>query len=308
MHGKYIYGIIVSGGDIALGVRGVGDASLVYTIDHQGLGCVASDYSGEEFDSMSKGELAPCLLAHQVVVEQVMKKRTVLPVKFGTVLATSDEVCQMLSQGHSQFLFALAWIQDKVEVEVVATWDRGRASLGQFWDDYGERIISVLKPVSIDVQPNALVSDEMAMNFALLLERANLEAFNVRVRQLKDLFYNQIDLRVISPLPAYSFATVEVITPSPEKIEEARRLLKLSEPISELEVRKAFRRLAVETHPDPGLGDKLAKKRSAALRRASDRLIAYCRSQAESDASFLINIRRSRRDEVQLPRLVEVEA
>ncbi len=121
IYGKYIYGIIIGSGDIALGAKGVGGASLVYTIAHQDLGCVVSNYFGKEFSSMSKEELAPCRLAHQVVVEQVMRRHAVLPVKFGTVLATSDEVHELLSQGHSQFFFALVWIQDKVEVEVVAT-------------------------------------------------------------------------------------------------------------------------------------------------------------------------------------------
>jgi len=308
MYGKYIYGIIIGGADTTLGVKGVGGASLVYTIAHQDLSCVVSNYFGKEFTSMSKAELAQCRLAHQAVVEQVMKKHTVLPVKFGTVLATSDEVCDLLSQGHPQFFFTLVWMQDKVEVEVAATWDRGQASIDQCRDSYLERIISFLKPVSIEVQPNALGSDEMAMSVAFLVGGANLGAFDSRVRQLSDLFYNQVDFRIISPLPPYSFATVEVTKPSPEKIEEARQLLGLGEVISELEVRKAYRHLAAEAHPDRRPGDKLAKTRFAKLRRASDLLIAYCRSQAESVGSFLISIRRSRSDEVQPPRLVEVGA
>ncbi len=117
---------------------------------------------------------------------------------------------------------------------------------------------------------------------------------------------NQINLRIIAPLPPYSFATVEVIRPSPEKIEEARQLLGLGEVISELEVRKAYRHLAAETHPDRRQGDKLARMRLAQLRRASDLLVAYCRGQAESGGSFLISIRRSRSDEVQPSRLVEI--
>jgi len=32
MNGQYIYGIIIGGGDITLGVRGVGGSSPVYTM------------------------------------------------------------------------------------------------------------------------------------------------------------------------------------------------------------------------------------------------------------------------------------
>lgn len=308
IYGKYIYGIIIGSGDIALGIRGVDGVSLVYTIAHQGLSCVVSNYFGKEFSSMSEEELVPCLLAHQVVMEQVMRKHAVLPVKFGTVLATFDEVCELLSQGYSQFFFTLVWIQDKVAVEVVATWGKGQASMDQRWDDYRERIISFLKPLSIEVQHNSLVSDEMVTNMAFLVERVNLEAFDSRLRQLNDLFYNQVNFRIIGPLPPYSFTTVEVIRSSPEKIEEARQLLGLGEVISELEVRKVYRHLVAETHPDRRPGDKLAMTRLAKLRRASDLLIAYCRSQTESGGSFLISIRRSRSDEVQPPCLVEIGA
>ena len=118
MDGKYIYGIISTRQETALGIPGMDGSSPVFTIAHHGLGGVASDHSGKEFASMAKEEVIRCLLGHQLVVEHLMREHTVLPVKFGTILATSKEVRGLLSQGHQQFTEALAWIQDKVEVEV----------------------------------------------------------------------------------------------------------------------------------------------------------------------------------------------
>jgi len=328
MDGKYIYGIIIGGGDTVLGVRGLVGTSPVYTIAHEGLSCVVSDYSGGEFSAMSKAELARCLLTHQVVVEQVMRRHLVLPVKFGTVLATADEVQDFISQGHAQFSLTLLWMQDKVEVEVVASWEGGqvltengtepeqqnspepkvKASGARHGESYLEQMIGFLKPVSIEVQPHPADSDGAEMSVAFLVDIANLEAFHSRVKQLNAFFYNQIDFRVVGPLPPYSFATVEVTRPSPEAIEQARQLLSLSEVTSELEIRKAYRRLAAEVSSDRGRRNELARTRLAALHRASDLLVAYCRGQAEPGSSFLISIRRSRSDEVQPPRLVEVGA
>jgi len=343
MDGKYVYGIITGSNEIGLEISGLGGSSPVYTIAHQDLSCAVSDYSGSEFGSMSKEEVVRCLLAHQVVVEHVMREHTVLPVKFGTVLATSQEVNELVSQGHSQFANALAWIGDKVEVEVAATWDKEqvlreisaepeivrareaiaskpeqqtleeRIRLGQMVkalmdrhrDSYRERMIDFLKPVAIDVQPNALVSDQMVMNVAFLVEEANQEEFDTRVTQLNELFHDQIDFRIIGPLPPYSFATVEITRPSPEKLEEARQLLGLGEIISEDEVRKGYRHLAAEIHPDRRPGDEMAKTRFAKIRQASELLIAYCRGQAESGGSFLINIRRLRDEEFQHLRFAE---
>lgn len=330
MYDKYIYGIIDGTNDTALGITGLGGVGSVCTRSHRGVACVFSHYFGIEFSSMSKEEVVRGLLAHQVVVEHVMKKHTVLPVKFGTVLATPDEVQELLSRGRQQFVDTLGWIHDKVEVEVAATWDteqvlreistepeimRARdvtasgpgqrsleerirlgqmvkASMDRRRDSHRERMISFLKPVAVDVQPNALVSDEMVMNVAFLVERANQEEFDGRVRQLNDLFHDQINFRIIGPLPPYSFATVEVTRLSPEKIEEAKQLLGLGENISEAEVRRAYRHLAAETHPDRKPGDEMANVQFAKLRQASDLLIAYCQGQAESGGSLLINIRR----------------
>ena len=336
MYGKYIYGIIDSSNENVLGISGLDSSSSVHTIAHQDLSCVVSDYFGEELSSMSKEAVVRLLLAHQLVVELVMKRRTVLPVKFGTVLTTSDEVRNLLSQGHSQFVDALAWIQDKVEIEVAATWNRrqilqeisaepeiiqfskaiavrgqptlqeqiqlGRmvkASMDKRRSSYRERMINFLTSVAVDVQPNTLVSDEMVMNVAFLVEKANQEEFDSCVKQLDDFFHNQINFRIIGPLPPYTFATLEVTRPSLEKIEEARQFLHLGETFSEPEVRKAHRRLAAKSHPDYSPGDEPTKTQLAKLHQALELLITYCRGQGESDGNLLINIRRLRNEEVE---------
>jgi len=336
---KYIYGIIDSSNETDFSISGLNGSSPVYSIAHQDLSCVVSNYSGEEFSSISKEEVVRCLLEHQVVVEHVMREHTVLPVKFGTVLATSDEVCNLLSQGHSQFVEALVWIQDKVEIEVAATWDKqqifqeistepeiiraskaiagrpeqqtlqeqiqiGRivkASMDKHRSNYREQMINFLASVAIDVQPNPLVSDEMVMNVAFLVDKSRQEEFDDCVKQLNDLFHNQINFRIIGPLPPYTFATVEVTRPNPEKIEEARQLLHLGKTFSEPQVGKAYRHLAAESHPDYRAGGEpeLAKVQFAQLHQASELLIAYCRGQGESNGNLLVNIRRQRDEDIQ---------
>ena len=335
MHGEYIYGIIDSGNETDFNLSGLSGSSLVHSIAHEDLSCVVSHYFGREFSSMSKEEVIRCLLAHQTVVEQVMRKYTILPVKFGTVLTTSDEVQELLSRGHSQFIDALDWIKDKVEIEVAATWDKklvlreiatepeiilfskttmgkgqqtlqeqiqlGRmvkASMDKRRTNYRERMINFLMSVAVDVQPNPLVSDEMVMNVAFLVEKASLEEFDACVKQLDDLFHNQINFRVIEPMPPYTFATVEITRLHPEKIKEARQLLQLGETFTEPQVRKAYRHLAAESHPDYGAGDELAKVRFFKLHQTSQLLIAYCRGRGESGSALLVNIRRLRNEEV----------
>jgi len=347
MESRYIYGIITGSNETSLGISGLDSFSPVYTIAHQDLGCVLSDYSGEAFGALSKEELVRRLLAHQRVVERVMQEHTVLPVKFGTLLNNSQEVLDLLSQGHSQFMGALAAIRDKVEIEVAATWDteqvlqeiskeeevvrareaiarkgqptvEAQVQLGQIVkacmdrrrDSYRERMIDFLKSTAIDAQPNALVSDQMVMNVAFLVDWARQQEFDERVNQLDDLFQNEITFRVIGPLPPYSFSTVEITRLTPEQVEEARDILHLRDVISEAEVRKAYRRLAAEEQRNLKTGDKLAKDRFARLKQASELLLRYCRARSEAqrdkraltspeDHPFVIIIKRLRTDEVE---------
>ncbi len=343
---KYVYGIILTDEESSFGPIGLGNGSKeVYTIVHQGLGCVISDYDGREFRDMAKEELISCLMSHQAVIERVMERFTILPLKFGTLIE-NRQVRRLLEQGYTQFSDALHQIQDKVEVEVAATWDihkvlqeignqeeflrlkeqmvgkpaeetleqrvqvgkRVKELLDRRRDSYRERMVDFLKDAALDLQPNALLSDGMVMNMAFLIDKARQEDFDNQVKELDKVFGDEINFRIIGPLPPYSFSTVEVMRPNPNKLEEARRLLGLGEVISEAEVKGAYRRLGSKVHPDRNPGDEQAEERFAKLREACTLLLAYCRGRAGRrhskkerylltpqaiDDTFLITIKRS---------------
>lgn len=349
----YLYGIIGSENGAAFGFAGMDGGSLVYTVAHQWLGAVVSDYEGEELATLSREKLVLRLLDHQRIAEHVMQHHTVLPVKFGTLLKDQQEALALLSQGHQQFVQALAWIQDKVEVEVAATWDTSRvlqaisreevvvrareaitsrgqptveervrlgqtvkASMDKRREGCRERMVGCLRPLAVAVAPNALVSDEMVMNVAFLVDRARQPEFDERVLRLDELFQNEITFRVIGPLPPYSFSTVEVMRLTLQQVEEARQTLHLGDFISVAEVRRAYRGLAAQEQRSLGQGDKLARERFARLRQASELLLGYCRGRQEaqtggdhqgpasqgSDSLFVITIRGSGGDEVEAAR------
>ena len=350
MSHSYLYGIVEGASGAVLGFPGAGSASPVRMVESDGLACVVSDHGGGDLRTLPREELVRRLLAHQQVVERVMQDHTVLPVKFGTVLDNAQEVLDLLSQGRSEFAGALASIRDKVEIEVAATWDTSRileeisrdeevvcarqaiirkgqptvedrlrlgemvkACIDDRRDSYRERMVSFLRPRSVDVVPNALVSDEMVMNVAFLVERARQHEFDAAVHQLDEIFQNEIAFRVIGPLPPYSFSTVEITRLTPEQIEEARQALHLGEVLSGTEVRKAYRRLAAEEQRNRRPGDRTANGQFSRLRRASDLLLRYCRAQKDAKRSqrgvgassrdggclFLIDIGRTRSDEVE---------
>ncbi len=318
MERKYVYGIVLADQCATFETAGLG-GSPAYTIVQDDLACVLSDYRGREFSALSKEEMVRCLLAHQAVVEKAMERHTVLPVKFGTVFSGEDEVRAFMSQGRRRLVSSLTEIQDKVEMEVAATWDtskvlreladqedivrartaitstsssatfQGKVRLGQIVKEaleerrrsYRQRMLALLGPVALDLHSNILVSDQMVMNVAFLLLKGRQTEFDDRVTRLNDSFDDQIDFRIIGPLPPYSFATVEVTRLDLDKIEAARRLLRIDDPLSENGVRRAYRRLAADNHPDMSVDKGAIKQDLTELREASETLLSYCQAKVE---------------------------
>ena len=117
--GKYIYCIIASDYDINLGLIGIGGrGDLVTTIGFDGLCMVVSNHTLNSFVVNPEN-----MLAHQKVIEAVMKEfRSVIPVRFGTIAATPDEIRNLLNRRYSEFMELLKQFENKVELNVRGTW------------------------------------------------------------------------------------------------------------------------------------------------------------------------------------------
>ncbi len=117
--GKYIYCIIATEYDINLGPIGVGGrGDLVTTIGFDGLCMVVSDHPLSRFVVNPEN-----MLAHQKVIEAVMKEfRSVLPIRFGTIAATPDEIRNLLNRRYSEFKELLRQFENKVELNVRGIW------------------------------------------------------------------------------------------------------------------------------------------------------------------------------------------
>jgi len=117
--GKYIYCIIESDYDINLGPIGVGvDGNLVSTIGFDGICMVVSNHPINDFKMTPEN-----IIAHQKVIEEVMKEfNSVIPIGFGTIAATPDEIRNLLSRRHNEFKELLLQFKNKVELNVCGTW------------------------------------------------------------------------------------------------------------------------------------------------------------------------------------------
>ena len=121
--GKYVYCIIEAAESLRFGPVGIGaDPSEVYTVHYKNLGAVVSDAPLEVLDSTREN-----VLAHERVNETVMREHTVIPMSFGTVFKTREDIIELLRSAAEAFGDVLNKMQNKLEFGLKVLWDRDQA-------------------------------------------------------------------------------------------------------------------------------------------------------------------------------------
>jgi hypothetical protein len=117
--GKYVYCIIATDYDSRFASSGIGEpGNLVTTIGYEGLCMVVSNFPINALQLNSEN-----ILAHQKVIEEVMREfNSVIPVRFGTIAASPDEIRNMLARRYSEFSDLLRSFENKVELNIRGTW------------------------------------------------------------------------------------------------------------------------------------------------------------------------------------------
>ena len=115
---KYIYGIIEEAKPMRFSFLGVGDAE-VYTVNHRELAAVVSDTALEEIDPTRKD-----VRAHTVVQDELLKICSLLPMGFGMIADSKDDVLKLLEKNYQGLSRELVRLAGKVEVELKVYWDQ----------------------------------------------------------------------------------------------------------------------------------------------------------------------------------------
>ncbi len=118
--GKYVYCIIEATDPLKFGPIGIGaDPSDVYTVHYRTLAAVVSDAPLEVLDSTREN-----VLAHERVNETVMREHTVIPMSFGTIFKTREDIVELLRSAAEAFGDVLNKMQNKLEFGLKVLWDR----------------------------------------------------------------------------------------------------------------------------------------------------------------------------------------
>ncbi len=315
--GRYIYGIIQANEKKSFGSIGLGDPKKeVYIVPHQDISAVVSDSPIMTYDSMTKDKVVSDLFCHQSVIEKVMKNHTIIPMKFGTFADAEEEIGQILKTGHKQFKETLDLINNKIELDVVALWNKetifkeiaeekeikrfkekiasspagpqlnDRVKLGRMVEkflkrknlEFAEEILCALKEIAFDFCRHDTLDDMMILNSSFLLDRNREKDFDKRLNELDEKYKKRINFKCVGPLAPYSFSTVEVRKIGFEDVDKARKLLGLKEEITPQEIKSAHRKLVFKYHPDKNLQGNSFDKEFNELTQAYKFLLEYCQS------------------------------
>ena len=123
--GNYIYCIVAANEERDFPLKGIGDrGDRVYSICHQNIGAVISDSPVMKYPVSRKNTIA-----HQLVMEELMKEYTILPVRFCTIaedkegVSSKDRIKQkILKERYDEFNALLAEMENKAELGVKALW------------------------------------------------------------------------------------------------------------------------------------------------------------------------------------------
>ena len=182
------------------------------------------------------------VLAHERVNETVMREHTVIPMSFGTIFKTREDIVELLRSAAEAFGDVLNKMQNKLEFGLKVLWDRDQAirevegedeDIGRLKKEisgqkgptyfarmqYGrlvdaalqarsERyvadILDQLRDVSVASRINKPIGDKMIMNAAFLISREKETAFDAQ-GQVDCRPVRQADVQIHGPMAAVQF-------------------------------------------------------------------------------------------------------
>jgi hypothetical protein len=241
--GRYVYCVIQSEKPLSFGLLGIGpDPAEVHTVHYRDIAAVVSNTP-----IVVQEPTRDNVLAHQRVNETVMQQHTVIPMSFGTVFKTDEDIIELLRSAYDAFTDVLNKMQDKFEFGLKVLWDRdqiireieaededirrlkgeistqkgstyfARMQYGRLIDAalqarserYVAEIFEALRDVSVASRSNKPIGDRMIMNAAFLVARSMEQAFDGRVKYIGER-YDKLTFKFTGPWPPYNFVNIRL--------------------------------------------------------------------------------------------------
>ncbi len=243
--GRYVYGVIEAKEPLTFGRMGIGGAGeLVYTVQYRDLAAVISKTSIFIFDPTRDNALA-----HEHVIEEVMKRHTIIPMSFGTVFRTEDDIREVLKSIYPSLKEVLRQMAGKLEFGLKVSWDRdkiieelkrddeeirrfhqeltrkhlqstyfARMQLGRMIEralseratEYVREIYEGLRSVCVASRDNKPIGDKMILNAAFLIEKQREAEFDEAVNRIAKQYGDRLNFKYTGPWPPYNFVNIRL--------------------------------------------------------------------------------------------------
>jgi hypothetical protein len=243
--GKYVYCIIKASEPRSFGPMGIGGrGDEVYTVHYEDLAAVVSNTPIRLYDPTRENALA-----HEQVNETVMREFTVLPMAFGALFRTDQDIIELLRgtgdalrdvftkmEGKLEFGLKVNWDREKVISEIeqqneeirnikeqitarasgstyFARMQLGRlveSALTEQADTYVREIYAELRNTAVASRANKTIGDKMIMNSAFLVEREHESDFDQRVKEIAARYEGKLSFKYSGPWPPYNFVHIRL--------------------------------------------------------------------------------------------------
>ncbi|MFL5809449.1 MAG: GvpL/GvpF family gas vesicle protein [Flavisolibacter sp.] len=243
--GIYIFCGIQTEWDENLGkIEIEGETRELFTIRYKDSAMVAAEVPMKIYHPNKEN-----LLMHQNAVSQVMKRNdTVIPVSFGNVFHSIEDVGVLLENLYPQFetLFPeikgkvelglkvigkKEWLESKVngnaQIEKLAKAVQGKSESASYYDrvqlggaaqkivtslrqDAAQNVFEPLKELAVAAKTNDPTSEKMLLNASFLVDRDKEALFDQKVNEVHDKWDDKVEFSYSGPWPAYNFVNIRL--------------------------------------------------------------------------------------------------
>jgi len=237
--GKYLYCLIREKQPKKFNISGM-EGKDIYTINKNGLAMVVSDLPFQEEILATRANL----LCHEKVMEEIMKEYDVIPISFGTIVQTKEEIIdEILKEKRAELEKLFQVLAGKIELGLKASWVdmksvfqeiaksspiiqqlkksknvsyQERISTGELVgkllesrrDAEKEKILKYLEAVAEDFKENKVLADDMILNTAFLVRKNKEKEFDRKINELGVKYEKRIKFAYVGPLPPFNFAKI----------------------------------------------------------------------------------------------------
>jgi hypothetical protein len=239
-NGVYVFGAIREAQPKSFGkVRLNGEENEVYTIHYNSVAMLVARVNGEVLPDRLN------LLAHQQIISEVMKQYCIIPMSFGNVFHSEQDVLLITEHLYDEFEALFSKLENKIEVglkvipkkewidqkikqdSVLSQWKANKNDPSLFYDqiqigelaqnlvfrlqeEAEEQIYLPLLELAESGKQNNTIPGKILLNAAYLVDRKNEAAFDQKVNELFEDWKDKVVFKYTGPWPAYNFVNIRL--------------------------------------------------------------------------------------------------